>query len=209
MSLLVVFLKDILYTEADMTMDLPNTVAGQCGNKAIVDVTGGILISNVFEDSRARLNQSATSHTKSNQTNEPTNVFPTPSEPTCQYLRRRDKMHASLLTTSLLLASAALVNVAVAAPHPQLSYVSAGTCREPGQFICVSATTFTLCDASLRGIVQSLALGDTRCQGRGHGQVSTPVPGSQVRPVPPPHNTPPPSTRVPVNQVVPVTLLAV
>ena len=61
--------------------------------------------------------------------------------------------------------SCSLAQLAAAVPvgSSGLTYLSPGRCSVPGEFICASTTAFAICDASLQGIIQSLALGDARC----------------------------------------------
>jgi hypothetical protein len=74
-----------------------------------------------------------------------------------------------LISTVLVAAATTTLRVVTALPLPlplplpQLSHLARGRCTFPGQFVCVSATTFALCDASLGGIIQPLAAGDSRC----------------------------------------------
>ena len=72
-------------------------------------------------------------------------------------------MHISLSFRRLLLAASSLWLTTAASPHPQLSYVPVGTCTIPGKLVCLSNTTFVICDQNLQGIVQNLAVGDNRC----------------------------------------------
>ncbi|OCT45712.1 hypothetical protein CLCR_01757 [Cladophialophora carrionii] len=69
------------------------------------------------------------------------------------------------MRTSTLFTLPLIHFAAQAAALPQLAYLARGKCSAPGQFICVSPTTYALCDASLRGIIQPLAAGDSRCGG--------------------------------------------
>lgn len=63
---------------------------------------------------------------------------------------------------------------------PQLQYVPAGQCTSPGQFLCLTPATFALCDASLTGIVQPLAAGDTRCASAAYKQIGPIAPQVSV-----------------------------
>jgi hypothetical protein len=85
------------------------------------------------------------------------------------FLHKQDTMHTSLLASLLhTIVTVSLWQVASAAPRPaalqQLSYVPAGSCRTVGQFICVSDTTFAICNSALQGVVQALAVGDIQCR---------------------------------------------
>ncbi|KAJ9604754.1 hypothetical protein H2200_010868 [Cladophialophora chaetospira] len=64
---------------------------------------------------------------------------------------------------TILALAASLLHITLALP--QIPVVPLGTCAYAGQFICTSPTTFAICDASLMGIIQSLAPGDPRCGG--------------------------------------------
>ncbi|KIW66265.1 hypothetical protein PV04_08464 [Phialophora macrospora] len=80
-----------------------------------------------------------------------------------------------------------LMSLVAAMPHPYpnpdplQTSTSPGQCTSAGQFICVSATTFAICDASLTGTIQHLAPGDARCRSSGTGDpgpTTTPPPAS-------------------------------
>ncbi len=87
-------------------------------------------------------------------------------------------MRTSLLSSLLYTIAAAVClcwQAASAAPHPGPQFsevvpvVAPGACKSVGQFICVSDSTFAICNAVLEGVVQSLALGDNRCRSGHHG----------------------------------------
>lgn len=68
-----------------------------------------------------------------------------------------------MIPKSILLALLPLIPLT--ASRPQLSYVANGACTYAGQLVCVSSSSFALCDATLHGIIQPLAAGDNRCTG--------------------------------------------
>ncbi|OAP56528.1 hypothetical protein AYL99_09707 [Fonsecaea erecta] len=69
-------------------------------------------------------------------------------------------VHTPLPILLLLLSSTRL---STAYPSPGLTLLPKDKCTYAGQLVCASATTFAICDVSLTGIIQPLALGDTRC----------------------------------------------
>jgi hypothetical protein len=62
-----------------------------------------------------------------------------------------------------------LVSLVAAMPHALQTYTSPGQCTSTGQLICLSDTTFAICDASMTGVIQHLATGDARCRSSGAG----------------------------------------
>ncbi|KIW23989.1 uncharacterized protein PV07_09729 [Cladophialophora immunda] len=61
----------------------------------------------------------------------------------------------------ILLPSATRFTTAYPSPDPK--YLGQGQCTYAGQIVCASESTFAICDASLTGVIQPLAVGDTRC----------------------------------------------
>lgn len=87
-------------------------------------------------------------------------------------------------SSTLLLGAAAFWQAAFAAPHPQPSpSIPMGLCTRPGELICITDTTFAICDAQLGGVEQPLAKGDNRCLGKAIPQV-IPVQVIPVKAVP-------------------------
>lgn len=100
-------------------------------------------------------------------------------------------MHITSVTSNMLLAVTWLCHTVIAMPSPQLTYVPAGKCTYPGQFICVSDTTFAICTDALQGIEQPLAQGDNRCQNAApRPQITQPPPVQVVPTTLPQHKSP-------------------
>ncbi|KAJ9611774.1 hypothetical protein H2200_004958 [Cladophialophora chaetospira] len=63
-------------------------------------------------------------------------------------------------STAILLA---LLSLVLALPSPDSLRMAPGQCKTPGQFLCITTTSFAICDDSLTGQIQYLGLGDPRC----------------------------------------------
>ncbi|OAL35002.1 hypothetical protein AYO20_05717 [Fonsecaea nubica] len=85
----------------------------------------------------------------------------------------------SSFTTLLLFLSYTTLSTGYPSPS-DVKYLAKGQCSYAGQIVCASESTFAICDASLTGVVQPLAVGDTRCgafgSGGGGGGKNTPPP---------------------------------
>ena len=66
--------------------------------------------------------------------------------------------HASKMQFLCIIPS--LISLALALPG--LPRVAPGLCVTPGEFLCISRTTFAICDDTLTGAIQPLAAGDPR-----------------------------------------------
>ncbi|KAJ9611773.1 hypothetical protein H2200_004957 [Cladophialophora chaetospira] len=97
-----------------------------------------------------------------------------------EYLQQRVTMHPTSILISLFSLALALPN-----PSPDLSFAPPGLCATAGQFVCVSKTSFAICDDFLVGSVQELASGDMRCSATTNSAPPPPPPASVTTPPPP------------------------
>ncbi|KIW80777.1 hypothetical protein Z517_07394 [Fonsecaea pedrosoi CBS 271.37] len=90
-------------------------------------------------------------------------------------------MLSSSFTTLLLFLSYTTLSTGYPSPS-DVKYLAKGQCSYAGQIVCASESTFAICDASLTGVIQPLAVGDTRCgafgDGGGGGKNTPPPPAS-------------------------------
>ncbi|OAG40186.1 hypothetical protein AYO21_05664 [Fonsecaea monophora] len=90
-------------------------------------------------------------------------------------------MLSSSFTTLLLFLSSATLSTGYPSSS-DVKYLAKGQCSYAGQIVCASESTFAICDTSLTGVIQPLAVGDTRCgafgDGGGGGKNTPPPPAS-------------------------------
>ncbi|KIX99626.1 uncharacterized protein Z520_04260 [Fonsecaea multimorphosa CBS 102226] len=89
----------------------------------------------------------------------------------------------------LLLLSSTRLSTAYPSPAG-LAYLPKGQCTYAGQVVCASTSTFAICDASLMGVIQPLAVGDTRCGDFGGGSAAATTPAAGPPPASSTRTTP-------------------